>query len=70
MADDWISVSKAVERSGYTADYLRTLIRQKQIKGRKVITVWLVSRKSLDGFLKHQDGRADKRGRPKGRVSS
>jgi hypothetical protein len=70
MADDWISISKAVEHSGYTADYLRTLIRQKQIKGRKVITVWLVSCKSLDGFVKHQDEREDKRGRPKGTVST
>lgn len=66
MADDWISISKAVERSGYTADYLRTLIRQKQIKGRKVITVWLVNRQSLDEFAKQRAERADKRGRPPG----
>lgn len=66
MTDDWISISKAVERSGYTADYLRTLIREKQIKGRKVITVWLVSRKSLDEFSKHRDERTDRRGRPRG----
>ena len=70
MADDWISISNAAERSGYTADYLRTLIRQKQIKGRKIITVWLVSHKSLDEFLKHRDERTDKRGRPRGRASS
>ena len=69
MAEDWISISKAVERSGYSADYLRTLLRQKQIKGRKVITVWLVSRQSLHGFLKRQDERTDKRGRPKGSVT-
>jgi hypothetical protein len=66
MVDDWISISEAVERSGYTADYLRTLIRQKQIKGRKVITVWLVNRTSLDEFSKQRDARTDKRGRPRG----
>jgi hypothetical protein len=66
MADDWISISQAVKRSGYTADYLRTLIRQKQIKAQKVITVWLVNRQSLDEFSKQRTERTDKRGRPRG----
>jgi len=70
MTDGWISISQAVKRSGYTADYLRTLIRQEQIKGRKVITVWLVSCKSLDAFSKQRDERTDKRGRPRGTFGS
>ncbi len=63
MAEEWISISEAADASGYTADYLRTLIRQGTIIGRKVVTVWLVDRKSLESFLKQRAKQGEKRGR-------
>ena len=63
MADDWISVNDAMELSGYTANHLRILIREKRITGRKFVTVWQVSRKSLDAYVREQNERGEKRGR-------
>ena len=63
MADDWISISDASKQTGYTEDYLRTLIRQKRINARKVVIVWLVSQSSLSAYLREQGKRGEKRGR-------
>jgi hypothetical protein len=65
MANDWITTPEAVKVSGYTADHLRTLIRQGRIKAKKVLVVWLVSRKSLDAYLKGQSEQGERRGRKK-----
>jgi hypothetical protein len=61
--DDWISVNDAMRLSGYTANHLRILIRENRIKGRKFVTVWQVSRKSLDAYVREQSERGEKRGR-------
>jgi hypothetical protein len=63
MADDWISTSEAVKLSGYNPVHIRTLIRQKRITARKVVTVWLVSKSSLNAYLREQAERGEKRGR-------
>jgi hypothetical protein len=63
MAEDWITVQDAVKQSGYDAEHLRDLARLSKIKGRKVSIVWLISRKSLDGYLREQAKRGAKRGR-------
>jgi Helix-turn-helix domain len=63
MADDWISVQDAVKLSGYHTESIRELVRDGKIKGRKVITVWLVSRISLQAYLRGQAKRGEKRGR-------
>jgi len=63
MAEDWITTQEASELSGYRADYLRTLIRQGRIKGRKYFVIWQVERKSLFAYLREQEQRGEKRGR-------
>ena len=63
MAEDWITVQHAVSLSGYHPEHIRKLMRENRIKGRKVVIVWLVSRKSLDAYLKEQAQRGERRGR-------
>ena len=63
MAEDWITTREAIKASGYTANHLRILVLEGRIMGRKVATVWLVNRKSLDAYLKEQAERGEKRGR-------
>ena len=63
MAEDWISTSEAVKLSGYHVEHLRELMRYGRIKARKVVTVWLVSRSSLERYLREQAERGEKRGR-------
>ncbi len=66
MADDWISTSEASKLSRFHAEHIRKLIREKRIKARKFLTLWLVSRKSLTDYLKEQaTTHGEKRGRPK-----
>jgi hypothetical protein len=63
MAEDWITTQDASELSGYRSDYLRTLIRQGRIKGRKYFVIWQVERRSLLAYLREQEQRGEKRGR-------
>ncbi len=63
MADDWITVKEASNLAGYHAEHIRELIRDGRITGRKVVIVWLVSRKSLLNYLQEQAKRGEKRGR-------
>ena len=63
MADDWITTREAVKLSGYDANYIRVLIRGGRIKAEKVFVVWLVSRKSLEAYLREQAERGERRGR-------
>ncbi len=63
MADDWLTIQEAAKHSGYTVVHLQDLAREKRVKARKVSIVWLVSRKSLDAYLREQSERGEKRGR-------
>jgi hypothetical protein len=63
MADDWIALKDAATLANYNLDHLRALIRQGRIKGRKVVIVWLVSKSSLERYVKEQSKRGEKRGR-------
>lgn len=70
MADEWISTSEASKLSGYHAEHIRKLIREKRVKARKFMILWLVSRKSLEAYLKEQKAKhGEKRGRPKDLTS-
>ncbi len=63
MADDWISTREAAKLSGYHVKHVQRLIRAGELKARKVVIVWLVSRSSLTAYLRRQDQQGQKRGR-------
>ncbi len=63
MAEDWITTREAVKLSGYHLDHIRRLIRAGEVKGRKIVIVWLVSRLSLMAYLRKQEHRGERRGR-------
>jgi excisionase family DNA binding protein len=65
MAEDWITTAEAAELSGYHPVYLRELIRQGKIQGRKFGIVWQISRQSLTIYLKEAQESTDKRRGPK-----
>lgn len=70
MTDDteWITVSQAAEISGYNAEYLRRLMRNKKIKFRKFSFIYQVSRQSLLKYLKEAEKNSDKRYSPKPKL--
>ena len=65
---EWITVNEAAEISGYNAEYLRRLIRDRKIEYRKFSFMYQVNRKSLLKYLKEAEKKADKRYTPKHRL--
>ena len=59
---DWLTVSDAAKLSGYNPEYITRLIRQGEIKGRKVSIVWLVESKSLLAYAERAKKLGGKRG--------
>jgi excisionase family DNA binding protein len=59
---DWLTVDEATKLSGYHEDHIRRLVRSGEVKARKVVIVWLVSRKSLIAYLRRQEQRGERRG--------
>lgn len=47
---DFLTVKQASERSGYSAEYIRRLIRSEKIEAEKVGTVYFVSTQSIDSY--------------------
>jgi len=62
---EWITVTQAAEISGYNAEYLRRLMRNKKIKFRKFSFIYQVNRESLLNYLKEAENITDKRYTPK-----
>jgi hypothetical protein len=62
---EWLSVSEAVEVSGYNPEYIRRLIRSGEIEARKFSIVWQVRRESLNSYIKKAQKKDDKRYTPK-----
>ena len=62
---EWITVNQAAELSGYNAEYLRRLMRNKKIKFRKFSFIYQVNRESLLNYLKKAEKTTDKRYSPK-----
>ena len=60
---DWLTLKEAGMLANYNLDHLRELLREGRVRGRKVVTVWLVSKSSLSKYLKDQAERGEKRGR-------
>ena len=65
MSDDWLTTKEATEISGYHPVYLRELIRDGKIVGRKFGIVWQVSKQSLTAYLAEAQKSKDKRRGPK-----
>lgn len=63
---DWIDVGSASQVSGYTPDYLRTLMREKRIKGEKRGTMWWINRDSLKEYLATIEALGPKKHDPRG----
>lgn len=60
--DDWISIREGAELTGYTRDYVRDLAARGNLKAKKVVTVWLVSRKALLEHKRKAEQMGEKRG--------
>lgn len=65
MSVDWLTTKEAIELSGYHPVYLRELIRDGKIVGRKFGIVWQVSKQSLTAYLEEAQQSKDKRRGPK-----
>lgn len=64
MPQDWLTISQAVELSGYHPEHLRELMRDGKIAGQKFGIVWQISRESLLKYLKAARKSGDKRRGP------
>ena len=64
VGDGYISSAEAALRSGYTADYLKTLARSGRLQGRRMANRWFIDVQSLDALLANRETRP-KRGRPR-----
>ena len=60
---EWLTVNEAAKLSGYNPEHITRLIRDGEIKARKFSIVWMVDRKSLEGYVKKAQSWGKKRGR-------
>jgi excisionase family DNA binding protein len=51
----WITTAEAAELTGYSAPYMRQLVKKGRIKGRKVSRDWLLNRESLLRYKARMD---------------
>ena len=61
----WITTAEAAKLSGYHPVYLRELIRDEKIRGKKFGIVWQVNKQSLLDYLQSAKQSKDKRWGPK-----
>lgn len=62
MAEDWLKVEEAAEIAAYHPNYLRKLLRDGKVNGRKWGQTWQVSRQSLLAYLQDVEALGKKRG--------
>ena len=62
---DWITTQEAAELSGYHPEHLRRLIKQGDIKARKISIVWIINRQSLLEYVTQAKESGDNRRGPK-----
>ena len=60
--EDWLTTYEAANVSGYNPDYIRQLIRNNKVIGRKWGPSWQVSRRSLIAYQAHIEKLGEKRG--------
>ncbi len=65
MLKVWLTTTEAAELSGYHPYYLRELMRQGKITGKKFGVVWQISKESLLKYIKAAEESDDKRRGPK-----
>ena len=53
---DYMSTEEAARKLGFHIDHVRRLLREGDLEGVKVGITWLVSRKSVDAYLKETEG--------------
>jgi excisionase family DNA binding protein len=62
MAEDWITTNEAAQISGYQPAHVRLLIRRGEVNGMKWGRDWMISRESLESYLKRIQSQGNKRG--------
>ena len=65
LLDKFITVKAAAEVTGYSAQYLRRLLRAGKLDGIKIGQVWLISLVSLEAYLRRGKLLQDRRHGPK-----
>ena len=65
LLDKFITVKAAAEGTGYSAQYLRRLLRAGKLDGIKIGQVWLISLVSLEAYLRRGKLLQDRRHGPK-----
>lgn len=63
---EWIDVRQASEESGYTADYLRQLMRDGKIDAKKRGTMWWIDPGSLRAYVAMVEELGSKKHSPHG----
>jgi excisionase family DNA binding protein len=58
-SDKWLTINEAAKLSGYHPEYVRRLLRQGKIRGKKFSIVWMVDHKSLLEYMESQKSRED-----------
>lgn len=53
---DYMSTDEAAQKLGFHVAHIRRMLREKDLEGLKVGITWLVSRKSLEQYLKETEG--------------
>jgi len=60
--EDWLTTYEAAHVSVYNPDYIRQLIRNKKVIGRKWGPSWQVNRQSLEEYMKKAEKLGERRG--------
>ena len=59
---EWITTNEAAELSAYHPDYIRKLLQQGKLEGRKFGTVWQVNKRDLLAYMERMQIQGDRRG--------
>ena len=62
MLEELITTAEAAEISGYHQEYIRRLLKEGRIEGKKFGLVWQVKRASLKDYLEKMDMKGSRRG--------
>ena len=57
--NDFVTAEQAADISGYDEDYVRSLARQGKIQGQKFGKQWMISRNSLETYIKQQKAKKE-----------